>query len=311
MSINIIIFYICILTYKNKSNKIALYITVYNDIEGDFMYYSYEDIDRLITEDMPLFDLTQQLLGIKEKGKITFISRKECIVTANELVEKLALKLNLKVTFKEKDGNVLNSGSKIFEAEGENVLILWKVAQNIYEYALSVSTYVYEMTKRARKYNPNIEILTTRKVIPFTKKIALQAVIDGGGLPHRVTTTETILIFDNYINLYGGWDKFYKNFEKLKQQSIEKKWVVEAKNLDHAKKLIEIGIDVLQLDKMDLQTTEKIVDLAHAKGIKVISAGGINVDNVEEYAKTGVDSIVTTAPYFAKGADVKVVIEPF
>jgi len=275
------------------------------------MYYTYEEIDRLINEDMPLFDLTMQLLDIKEKGKITFITRKNCIVTANTLIEKLAEKLELKVIFKEKDGKYINAGEKLFEAEGINTLILWKVAQNIYEYALSVSTYVYEMTSIARKYNPNIEILTTRKVIPFTKKIALQAVIDGGGLPHRVTTTETILVFENYINLYGGWDKFYKNFEKLKQKSIEKKWVVEAKSFEHAKKLIEIGIDVLQLDKIDIETTKKIVDIAHKKNIKVISAGGININNVEEYAKLGVDSIVTTAPYFAKGADVKVVIEPF
>ena len=275
------------------------------------MYFTYEEIDRLINEDMPMFDLTAELLEIKDKGKISFYTRKECVVSANKLVEKLAKKLELKTVFKEKDGNFVNAGSKLFEAEGENVLILWKVAQNIYEYALSVSTYVYDMTKKARKYNPNIEILTTRKVIPFTKKIALQAVMDGGGLPHRVTTTETILVFDNYINLYGGWDKFYKNFEKMKEKSVEKKWVVETKDLNHAKKLIEIGVDVLQLDKVDVKTTEKIVKLAHNNGIKVISAGGINVENVEEYAKTGTDSIVTTAPYFAKGADVKVVIEPF
>jgi len=275
------------------------------------MYFTYEEIDRLINEDMPMFDLTAELLEIKDKGKITFYTRKDCIVSANKLVEKLAKKLELKTVFKEKDGNFVNVGSKLFEAEGENVLILWKVAQNIYEYALSVSTYVYEMTKKARKYNPNIEILTTRKVIPFTKKIALQAVMDGGGLPHRVTTTETILVFDNYINLYGGWDKFYKNFEKMKEKSVEKKWVVETKDLNQAKKLIEIGVDVLQLDKVDVITTEKIVKLAHNNGIKVISAGGINVENVEEYAKTGTDSIVTTAAYFAKGADVKVVIESF
>ena len=275
------------------------------------MFFTYEEIDRLINEDMPMFDLTAELLDIKDKGKISFYTRKGCVVSANKLVEKLAKKLELKTVFKEKDGNFVNAGSKLFEAEGENVLILWKVAQNIYEYALSVSTYVYEMTKKARKYNPNIEILTTRKVIPFTKKIALQAVMDGGGLPHRVTTTETILVFDNYINLYGGWDKFYKNFGKMKKKSVEKKWVVETKDLNHAKKLIEIGVDVLQLDKVDVKTTEKIVKLAHNNGIKVISAGGINVENVEEYAKTGTDSIVTTAPYFAKGADVKVVIEPF
>jgi len=275
------------------------------------MYYTSSEIDRLINEDMPLFDLTKELLEIKEKGRITFFTRKECVVTANTLIENLALKLDLKVIFKEKDGNFVKAGSKLFEAEGENTLILWKVAQNIYEYALSVSTYVYKMTEIARKYNPNIEILTTRKVIPFTKKIALQAVIDGGGLPHRVTTTETILVFENYINLYGGWDRFYKNFETLKYKSVEKKWVVEAKSLEHSKKLVEIGVDVIQLDKLDPQTTQNIVDIAHKKNIKVISAGGINIDNVKDYAKTGVDSIVTTAPYFAKGADVKVVIEPF
>ena len=275
------------------------------------MYFTQNDIDALINEDMSMFDLTKELLEIEKSGKISFFTRKECVVTCNDLIEKLAKNLNLKVIFKEKDSKFINPGAKLFEAKGENVLILWKVAQNIYEYALSVSTYVYKMTQKARKYNPFIEILTTRKVIPFTKKIALKAVMDGGGMPHRVTTTETILVFENYINLYGGWDRFYNDFERLKNKSVEKKWVVETKDLEHAKKLIQIGVDVLQLDKIDAFIAEKIVNLAHKKNIKVIAAGGINIDNVEEYAKAGVDSIVTTAPYFAKGADVKVVIEPF
>jgi molybdenum transport protein len=275
------------------------------------MYYTKEDVSRLISEDMPYFDLTAKLLNIERHGKISFYTRKDTIVSGNKLVSLLCDELNLKITFKEVDSKFITAGNKIFEAEGENVLILWKVAQNIYEYALSVATYTYEMTKKARLHNPNIEILTTRKIIPFTKKIALNAVIDGGGLPHRITTSETILIFDNYIKLFGGWDRFFKEFPKLKQKSIEKKWVVEADNLEIVKKLIDIEVDVIQLDKVDVETTEKIVELAHKKNIKVISAGGINLKNVEEYAKVGVDSIVTTAPYFAKGADVKVVIENF
>jgi len=273
------------------------------------MYYTYEDIDRLINEDMPLFDLTKELLDIQTPGKISFFTRKDTVVSANKLVEKLCNRLGLKVTFKEKDGAFVKAGSKLLEAEGEGVLILWKVAQNIYEYALSVSTYTYEMVKAAKEINPHIEILTTRKVIPFTKKIALNAVMDGGGFPHRVSTTETILVFDNYIKLYGGWEKFYKNFEKLKYKSVEKKWVVEAKDINQAKILIDLGIDILQLDKVDIETTKQIVDLAHKKNIKVLSAGGINKENVADYAKTGTDGIVTTAPYFAKGADVKVIID--
>jgi molybdenum transport protein len=275
------------------------------------MYYTKEDIARLISEDMPYFDLTSKLLNIENPGKISFYTRKDAVVSGNKLVSLLCEELNLKVTFKEKDSKFITAGNKLFEAEGENVLILWKVAQNIYEYALSVATYTYEMTKKARLHNPNIEILTTRKIIPFTKKIALNAVIDGGGLPHRITTSETILVFDNYIKLFGGWEKFFREFPKMKNKSIEKKWVVEADNLEMAKKLIEIEVDVIQLDKVDVETTKKIVELAHENNIKVISAGGININNVDEYAKVGVDSIVTTAPYFAKGADVKVVIENF
>ena len=272
------------------------------------MYFTYEDIDKLITEDMPLFDLTKELLEINTNGKISFFTRKDTVVTANDLIEQLSNRLNLKVTYKEKNKKFLKAGSKLFECEGENVLILWKIAQNIYEYALSVSTYTREMVQKAKEVNPNIEILTTRKIIPFTKKIALNAIMDGGAYPHRVTTTETILVFDNYINLYGGWDKFFRDFEKLKHRAVEKKWVVECESIDRAEKLIEIGVDMIQLDKVDIEVTKKIVEIAHKKNIKVLSAGGINKENVVEYAKTGVDGIVTTAPYFAKGADVKVVI---
>lgn len=272
------------------------------------MYFTYEDIDKLITEDMPLFDLTKELLEINTNGKISFFTRKDTVVTANDLIEMLSNRLNLKVTYKEKNKKFLKAGSKLFECEGENVLILWKIAQNIYEYALSVSTYTREMVQKAKEVNPNIEILTTRKIIPFTKKIALNAIMDGGAYPHRVTTTETILVFDNYINLYGGWDKFFRDFEKLKHRAVEKKWVVECESIDRAEKLIEIGVDMIQLDKVDIEVTKKIVEMAHKKNIKVLSAGGINKENVVEYAKTGVDGIVTTAPYFAKGADVKVVI---
>ena len=273
------------------------------------MYFTFEDIDKLIAEDMPYFDLTKELLDINVSGKISFFTRKDAVVTANDLIEMLSNRLNLKVIFKEKNKKFIKAGSKLFEAEGENVLIIWKIAQNIYEYALSVSTYTREMVNLAKSINPHIEILTTRKIIPFTKKIALNAIMDGGAYHHRVTTTETILVFQNYINLYGGWDKFFKDFEKLKHKAVEKKWVVECESFDKAKKLIEIGVDVIQLDKVDIETTKKVIELAHRKNIKVLSAGGINKDNVKEYAKTGVDGIVTTAPYFAKGADVKVVID--
>jgi len=56
------------------------------------MLFTYEEIDRLISEDMPLFDLTKVLLNIKKSGKISFYTRKDTIVTANTLIRKISRK---------------------------------------------------------------------------------------------------------------------------------------------------------------------------------------------------------------------------
>ena len=275
------------------------------------MHYCSDELDRLICEDMPYFDLTTTLLDIRNDGIIEFKSRRDTILSGNELVSLLAKRVNLEVVTQKRNGELVKASEVFFKATGKapDILTLWKVAQNIFEYACGVAQYAQAMVKSAKAINPHIEILTTRKIIPFTKKVALQAIMDAGAYPHRITTSETILVFENYIELYGGWKKFLKEFENLRSKSVEKKWIVETKDYKTAQKFIDIGIDVLQLDKVDTTTTKKIVSYAKKRGIKVISAGGINLSNIKEYASTGTDAIVTTSAYYAKSADIKVVIK--
>lgn len=275
------------------------------------MHYCLDDLDRLICEDMPYFDLTAKLLDIKNNGTIEFASREDILLSGNMLVSSLANRVGLEIVTAKENSKKIKANEPFFKAKGrgEDILTLWKVAQNIFEYACGVATYTHKMVSAAKTVNPDIEILTTRKIIPFTKKVALQAVMDGGAYPHRITTSETILVFENYIELHGGWERFVEEFKKLKAKSVEKKWVVEAKDMQSAQKFIDIEVDVLQLDKVDIQTTKKIVNIAKQKGVKVISAGGVDVSNVKKYASTGVDAIITTSPYYADRADIKVSIK--
>ncbi len=275
------------------------------------MFYTMNEIDRLISEDMPYFDLTTTLLDIKETSKIYFLSRNKTVVSGNTLVEALSKRLELKVTDCKKDSQSISAYEKIFEAvgDGRSVHILWKIAQNIYSYVCGVAMYTSEMVQKAKAINPNIEILTTRKIIPFTKKIALNAVLDGGGFPHRISTSETILVFDNHIELFGGWERFIKDFPKLKLKAVEKKWVIETSDKEIAKSLIKKGVDILQFERGSIEDIKEIVDFAKDSNTKIIATGGIDINNVENYAKCGVDGIATTAAYFAKNADIKVVIE--
>jgi molybdenum transport protein len=275
------------------------------------VFYTTAEIEALIGADVPLFDLTEKLMGLENfEGRIRFTTRKLAVATGTELVNRLGEKLGVSPKKVAPPGRLLSPGELIWEGEGKGVLRLWKVAQNLFEYGMGVATYTRQMVERGHQINPHLEILTTRKVIPYTKKVALEAVIDGGGMPHRVTTTETILVFQNYINLFGGWEKFYREFPLLKKRGVEKKWVVEASTFSDALRLIELEVDVVQLDKLPPDEVAEVVKKAHRRGIKVLAAGGIRLENIADYAQTGVDGIVTTAPYFAPSADVKVEITP-
>jgi molybdenum transport protein len=71
-------------------------------------------------------------------------------------------------------------------------------------------------------------------------------------------------------------------------------------------------IDILQLEKLPLTKLADTVRILRTDypDIVLIATGGISAKNIAEYAATGVDMIVTSSPYNAQPADIKVTIEP-
>lgn len=155
------------------------------------------------------------------------------------------------------------------------------------------------MLKIIKQYNSSCELLTTRKTIPFSKRMCIKAILCGGALPHRLGLSESILFFDYHRIIYDNNETFYKEINKLKNRLPEKKIVVESKTYEDSKKLIENCIDVLQLDKIDLDTTKKIIEYKNKinKNIKILLCGGINLSNVKDYAKLEIDGIVSSSMY--------------
>ena len=73
-----------------------------------------------------------------------------------------------------------------------------------------------KLVDKVSKINPNLHIITTRKVIPGTKELAIKAVVAGGGFPHRLGLSETVLIFRQHLNFLGGTDELIKILESVK-----------------------------------------------------------------------------------------------
>ena len=270
-----------------------------------------ETIEKFIKEDIPYIDLTSLVLNIAgTRGKMEFICREEAVICGTEEVLKIFRKLNIIPLKYLPSGTAVKPQSIIIGAEGnaEDLHMAWKVSLNVLEYTSGIATRTRRMVEKAREVNPNIEITATRKVFPGTKEMSTKAVIAGGGLPHRLGLSETILIFDQHLEFLGDLDVLVGRLKDIKLRNREKKIFIEVKTIDDAVKVCQAGADGVQFDKMPPLELRKAAEIIRGidAGITILAAGGINESNVQSYALTGVDVIVTSAVYFGRPVDMGV-----
>ena len=78
-----------------------------------------------------------------------------------------------------------------------------------------------------------------------------------------------------------------------------------------APRLAEAGVDGIQVDKLSVEETARLVGEIRAinPAITLVAAGGVNLTNAKDYAATGVDGLATTCLHFAKPLDMSVRME--
>ena len=268
----------------------------------------------MIREDIGLIDVTTVGLEIGARSaKITFATKEPIVVCGVEYVDEMCRRLGLKTQAFKECGEHLEAGDVILIAYGraDAAHKAWKVSQNILEFLSGIATKTHRMLSLAREINPHIELLTTRKIFPRTKELSLKAVYAGGGAHHRLGLYDSILVFEQHRAFFESDAAFEAQFKKMKQKYLEKKIVVEVASVEEAHYFATLGADILQCEKMSFETLATCVGLKQEFPVLLLSAtGGIGEHNIVEYAKTGVDFIVTSSPYHAKPSDIKVVIEP-
>jgi molybdenum transport protein len=263
---------------------------------------SISELEKYIQDDLPYFDLTTSLQNCNDVfAKIEVYTREDIIVSCSEEAAKIAELLDCKVEFFEKSKTKLEKGSTIIKYSGtyENIHKAWRLTQILLEYSCKISTYSYEMHEKIKKINPTCELLTTRKTFPFSKRFCIKAAICGGAMPHRLNLSETILFFEGHRILYKTNEEFYEDLKKIKTKIPEKKLNVESDNLEDCKNLMNIGVDVIQLDKIDFEELKKIIEYKDKNfpNVKILVAGGINLSNIEKYASYKIDGVVTSSVY--------------
>ena len=260
------------------------------------------ELEKYIQDDLPYFDLTTSLQNCNNVlAQIEVYTREDIIVSCSEEAAKIAELLNCKVDFFVKSKNKLEKGSTILRFSGlyEDIHKAWRLTQILLEYSCKISTYSYEMNQKIKNVNQHCELLTTRKTFPFSKRFCIKAAFCGGAMPHRLNLSETVLFFEGHRILYKNNQEFYEDLKKIKTKIPEKKLNVESESFEDSINLMKIGVDVIQLDKIDFEELEKIITYKNENfsNVKILVAGGINLTNIEKYASYKIDGVVTSSVY--------------
>lgn len=263
---------------------------------------STSELEKYIQDDLPYFDLTTSLQNCNNVlAQIEVYTREDIIVSCSEEAAKIAELLNCKVDFFVKSKNKVEKNGTILKFSGlyEDIHKAWRLTQILLEYSCKISTYAHEMKEKIEKINPSCELLTTRKTFPFSKRFCIKAAFCGGAMPHRLNLSETVLFFEGHRILYKNNEEFYEDLKRIKTKIPEKKLNVESGSFEDSINLMKIGVDVIQLDKIDFEELEKIITYKNENYpfVKILVAGGINLTNIEKYASYKIDGVVTSSVY--------------
>ena len=231
-------------------------------------------------------------------GRAKLLVKDQAIIAGVDFARQVFAYLDdsIRMDVKIEDGQPVNHGDIVFYVEGNTQTILkaerlvLNAMQRMSAVATKTNEYVRMLEGTATK------ILDTRKTTPGIRALEKWAVTIGGGENHRFALYDMIMLKDNHIDFAGGLTKAIEQTQAyLKEKGKNLKIIVESRNLDEVKEILQHqGIYRILLDNFDVEETRRAVDLINGQCLTE-SSGGMNEQNIRQYAECGVDYISTGA----------------
>lgn len=256
-------------------------------------------IQNAIKEDVGEGDHTSlSCIPENEQGKAQLLVKESGIIAGVAFATQVFKNLDpdLQVELFKKDGDKVAIGEVVFHVSGraQSILQAERLVLNAMQRMSAIATktdYYVDLLK-----GTNTKILDTRKTTPGIRALEKWAVKIGGGVNHRFALYDMIMIKDNHIDFSGG---ITRAIDSVKQYLIDKgldlKIIVEARNLDEIKEILENeGVYRILIDNFSFEDTRAAVTLINGKCL-IESSGGINEETLRKYAACGVDYISSGA----------------
>ncbi|MDF4222023.1 carboxylating nicotinate-nucleotide diphosphorylase [Maribacter sp. M208] len=231
-------------------------------------------------------------------GKAKLLVKDEGIIAGVNFAELVFYFVDptLKIEVLIKDGTPVSHGDIVFYVEGssQSILKAERLVLNAMQRMSAIATKTHMFVNLLK--GTGTKILDTRKTTPGIRALEKWAVKIGGGENHRFALYDMIMLKDNHIDFAGGITKAINKTKKyLKETGRDLKIIVEARNLDEIKEILESeGVYRILIDNFNYDDTRTAVKLIGDTCLTE-SSGGINEKTIREYAECGVDYISSGA----------------
>ena len=232
------------------------------------------------------------------RGKAKLLVKDTGIIAGVEFARKVFdfIDPELKLEVLINDGRDVKKGDVVFFVEGtsQSILKAERLVLNGMQRMSAIATKTNEYVQKLT--GTQTQILDTRKTTPGIRALEKWAVKIGGGGNHRFALYDMIMLKDNHIDFAGGISNaIEKTRVYLKENNLDLKIIVEARNINEIKEILEHeNIYRILIDNFNFEDTRKAVRLINKK-CQTESSGGITLDTVRKYADCGVDFVSSGA----------------
>lgn len=255
-----------------------------------------EKLRKFVEEDVGHGDITTS--GVVPKGttvEAEIIAKEKGTIAGIEEATILAESFGLKTKPLITDGQKVREKTPTMHLEGDAAALLSieRTLLNLLSRMSGIATATNLLVEKIHKAGYQTRVASTRKIAPGLACFDKKAVMIGGGDPHRWGLDDMILIKDNHIAIAGDITEAVKRVRK--DVSFSKKIEAEATRIDDVLEATQSGVDIIMLDNFSPKQAKEAVRLLEKKQLRtkvlIEASGGIDEQNILEYAKAGVDTV--------------------
>ena len=249
-----------------------------------------EAVARALAEDLgTLGDLTSTALvpeGASGAGRL--VARAAGVLAGTAAATEVYAQVDpsVAVTWRAGDGDAVEAGQEVGRVEGplRSILTGERCALNFLGHLSGVATLTRAYVNAVGNHRARIR--DTRKTTPGLRALEKAAVRAGGGVNHRGSLSDAVLVKDNHLRLATIDDAVARARLRWPSATVE----VECDTLEQVAEAKAAGADLVLLDNMTPgEVAEAVAVLAGAAPVEV--SGGVTLDTVAAYAAAGADLI--------------------